>query len=41
VSVLGLAVSYAPGWPPGATIVELSVFVYLAAAGFSKCRRRD
>lgn len=41
VSVLGLAVSYAPGWPPGATIVELSVLVYLAAAGFSKCRRRD
>ncbi len=32
VSLLGLAVSYAPGWPPGATIVELAVLVYFAAA---------
>ena len=32
VSLLGLAVSYAPGWPPGATIVELAVVVYLAVA---------
>jgi len=39
VSVIGLAVSYAPGWPPGATIVELAVIVYLAAAGFSKMLR--
>lgn len=30
--LLGLAVSYAPGWPPGATIVELAVLAYLAAA---------
>lgn len=32
VSVLGLAASYAPGWPPGATIVELAVLGYLAAS---------
>jgi len=38
VSLLGLAVSYAPGWPPGATIVEISVVVYLAAAGINKVR---
>lgn len=39
VSLLGLAVSYAPGWPPGATIVELAVLVYLATA-FLTSRRR-
>ncbi len=38
VSLLGLAVSYAPGWPPGATIVELAVAVYLAAAAFAARR---
>lgn len=38
VSLLGLAVSYVPGWPPGATIVEISVVVYLAAAGINKVR---
>ena len=38
VSLLGLAVSYAPGWPPGATIVEIAVLVYLAAAFFAKKR---
>ena len=32
VSLLGLAVSYAPGWPPGATIVELAVVAYGVAA---------
>ena len=32
VSLLGLAISYAPGWPPGATIVELAVLAYLSAA---------
>lgn len=32
VSLLGLAVSYGPGWPPGATIVELAVLVYGVAA---------
>lgn len=32
VSLFGLAISYAPGWPPGATIVELAVLAYLSAA---------
>jgi len=36
ISLLGLAVSYAPGWPPGATIVELAVLAYLAAAWFAQ-----
>ena len=36
VSLLGLAVSYAPGWPPGATIVEIAVLVYLSAACFAR-----
>lgn len=40
VSLLGLAVSYAPGWPPGATIVELAVLAYLAAALFARRVRR-
>ena len=39
VSLAGLAVSYAPGWPPGATIVELAVLVYLAASGFHRFKR--
>ena len=39
VSLLGLAVSYGPGWPPGATIVELAVVVYLLASGFHRWRR--
>ena len=40
VSLLGLAVSYGPGWPPGATIVEIAIAVYLLAAGIKKlCRR--
>ena len=38
VSLLGLAVSYAPGWPPGATIVELAVVTYLAAAAVARRR---
>ncbi len=38
VSLLGLAVSYGPGWPPGATIVEIAVLVYLAAAYLAKKR---
>ena len=41
VSLLGLAVSYVPGWPPGATIVELAVIVYLVAAGFARWRARS
>ena len=40
VSLLGLAVSYGPGWPPGATIVELAVLVYLAAAAVNKARQQ-
>jgi zinc transport system permease protein len=40
VSLLGLAVSYAPGWPPGATIVELAVLAYLAAAWAVRLRGR-
>lgn len=32
VSLLGLALSYGPGWPPGATIVELAIIAYLAVA---------
>jgi zinc transport system permease protein len=39
VSLSGLALSYAPGWPPGATIVEIAVLVYLAAACFANRRR--
>jgi zinc transport system permease protein len=40
-TVGGLAVSYAPGWPPGATIVELAVVVYLAAVGWHRWRRKS
>ncbi|MDR2849434.1 MAG: metal ABC transporter permease, partial [Verrucomicrobiota bacterium] len=39
VSVVGLAVSYAPGWPPGATIVELAIAVYLGLAAVNRTRR--
>lgn len=38
VSVLGLAVSYAPGWPPGATIVEGAVLAYLLLACVQKVK---
>lgn len=38
-TVGGLALSYAPGWPPGATIVELAVVVYLATVGWHRWRR--
>jgi zinc transport system permease protein len=41
VGVGGLAISYAPGWPPGATIVELALVVYLLAALFSRSRKRE
>ena len=40
VSLLGLAISYGPGWPPGATIVEVAVLVYLAASGVNTFRAR-
>ncbi|MDD4101968.1 MAG: metal ABC transporter permease, partial [Kiritimatiellae bacterium] len=36
VGVVGLAASYAPGLPPGATIVELALAFYLLAALFSR-----
>ena len=39
ISLLGLALSYGPGLPPGATIVELAVLFYLAAAGIHRFRR--
>jgi zinc transport system permease protein len=39
-TVGGLALSYGPDWPPGATIVELSAAAYLAAAGIARWRRR-
>jgi zinc transport system permease protein len=38
-TVGGLALSYGPGWPPGATIVELAVVVYLAAVAWRRWRR--
>jgi len=33
VTAGGLALSYTPNWPPGATIVEVAAACYLAAAG--------
>ena len=38
VTVGGLALSYGPEWPPGATIVEVAVIAYLAAAGVRRWR---
>ncbi len=38
VTVVGLAVSYRPEWPPGATIVEVAVAGYLVAAGVRRLR---
>ena len=40
-TVGGLALSYGPGWPPGATIVELAVVVYLAAVAWRRWRRKS
>ena len=42
VGVFGLAISYGPGWPPGATVVELAIAVYLlvAAGCYVKGKRR-
>ena len=34
----GLALSYSPEWPPGATIVEVAVVGYLIAAGIRRLR---
>ena len=38
VTVGGLALSYGPEWPPGATIVEVAAAVYLLAAGVARWR---
>ncbi|MEI6211417.1 MAG: metal ABC transporter permease [bacterium] len=38
MTVGGLALSYAPEWPPGATIVEVAVAGYLAVLGFYRVR---
>ena len=35
----GLALSYGPEWPPGATIVEVAVVGYLVAIGIRRLRR--
>jgi len=40
VSVGGLALSYAPEWPPGATITLLAGAVYLLASGLARLLRR-
>jgi zinc transport system permease protein len=41
VTVGGLALSYGPEWPPGATIVEVSAAGYLVAAGARHVRQRS
>lgn len=38
VTIGGLALSYEPAWPPGATIVECAAVVYLLAAGVRHLR---
>ncbi|HRU69869.1 MAG TPA: metal ABC transporter permease [Kiritimatiellia bacterium] len=40
VSLLGLALSYGPGWPPGAMIVESAIIVYLVVATAKKLYSR-
>ncbi len=40
VSLGGLALSYGPEWPPGATIVELAAVVYMAVLGIRKLLKR-
>jgi len=39
VTTSGLALSYAPNWPPGATIVEVAAACYLVAVGVHQMRR--
>jgi len=39
-TVGGLALSYGPGWPTGATIIELAAALYLICAGIVRCRDR-
>jgi len=40
VTVGGLAASYGPGWPTGATIIELAAALYVVVAGVTGFRRR-
>jgi zinc transport system permease protein len=40
VTVGGLALSYRPEWPPGATIVEVAAGAYLAAVGVRRLKAR-
>jgi zinc transport system permease protein len=40
VSVLGLVLSYAPELPPGATIVELALVVYLVVSVLTRRLKR-
>ena len=40
VTVGGLAASYGPGWPTGATIVELAAALYVVVAVVTGFRRR-
>ena len=40
VTVGGLALSYRPEWPPGATIVEVAAVGYLLAVGIRRLRER-
>lgn len=40
VTLGGLALSYRPEWPPGATIVEVAAVAYLAAVGVRRLRSR-
>ena len=40
VSVIGLWVSYTPSWPPGATIVEVAILVYLVSSLWHKLKTK-
>lgn len=40
ISISGLAISYTPDLPPGATIVELAVLLYLVASLFNHQRKK-
>jgi len=39
ISLFGLAISYTPSWPPGATIVEVALCVYGLAASMTFLKR--
>lgn len=38
VTLFGLALSYGPGWPPGATIIELAIVLYLVTLWPNRAR---